>query len=204
MSGESNKDRLFNLFKNFTNKTSIVEPIKTTYGTLRDKDAIEREIAHIISELLNERLFETSLTPTQLAKLMTGYYAGKTDNQIGRDLGNEQLSRTIGRARVRLKLFRNFDFNIPFSKEKMNELISSGKSLREISEILGVNYSSFRQFKHIYDSQDDKAIDTYIERITAVMEDRDLSEKMTLGMTTTGLSDTIDHLDAELAEDMQV
>jgi hypothetical protein len=85
----------------------------------------------------------------------------------------------------------------------MNQLISSGKTLKEISETLGVSASSFRHFKNVYDSSDDKTIDPYIERIKAVIEDRDLGERMTSEMIKTGLSDTIDSTEAELVEDIQ-
>lgn len=39
------------LFSNLTQKTKIVEPMKTLHGTLRDQDAVEREIALIMREI---------------------------------------------------------------------------------------------------------------------------------------------------------
>ena len=95
--------------------------MKTTYGSLRDQESVEREIALLFSEMSELGIINTTLTPLQLSKLILLYYEGLGDNQIACLFGGEQLSRTVGRARIRLKLFRDFDFHIPFSKEKMNQ-----------------------------------------------------------------------------------
>ncbi|MCQ2377361.1 MAG: response regulator receiver protein, partial [Methanocorpusculum sp.] len=45
MAPKKKQKDLQNLFANLTQKTKIVEPRKTLHGTLRDQDAVEREIA---------------------------------------------------------------------------------------------------------------------------------------------------------------
>jgi hypothetical protein len=200
MPEDKRKIQLLELFTNITSKTKIVEPMKKIHGSLRDRDAVEREIALVMREILDQGFFKTKLKPIQLAKLVSAYYLGKNDTEIARELGDEKLSKTVARARVRLKLFRDLDFKMPFDREKMEILMESGKTMKEISEELGVSPSTLREYRHVIDQRDDHTIDHYLDRIRDVMEDRDLSEQMTRSATKDGLGDSIDITEAELID----
>jgi predicted transcriptional regulator len=174
--------------------------MKKIHGTLRDREAVEREIALVMREILEQGLFKTKLRPIQLAKLVSAYYAGKNDTEIARELGDEKLSKTVARARVRLKLFRDLDFKMPFDRDKMELLLESGNTMKEISDELGVSPSTLREYRHVIEQRDDVTIDSYLERIKDVMEDRDLSELMTKSATKDGLEDSIDATEAEMVD----
>ena len=194
------KKELLDLFSNISGKTEIVEPMKKIHGTLRDKDAIEREVALIMREILDQGFFKTKLKPRDLACLVCGYYEGRNDTEIARDLGDEKLSKTVARARVRLKLFRDLDFKMPFERAKMEVLLESGQTMKDISAELGVSPSTLREYRHVIEQEKDITLDPFLERIKDVMEDRDLTESMTGGLTNDGLSDAIDRTEAELAD----
>ncbi len=200
MQDDTRKTQLLQLFTNISGKTKIVEPMKKIHGTLRDREAVEREIALVMREILEQGLFKTKLRPIQLAKLVSAYYSGKNDTEIARELGDEKLSKTVARARVRLKLFRDLDFKMPFDREKMESLLYSGKTMKEISDHLGVSPSTLREYRHVIEQRDDVTIDIYLERIKDVMEDRDLSEVMTKSATKDGLEDSIDITEAEMVD----
>jgi len=200
MQDDTRKAQLFQLFTNISGKTKIVEPMKKIHGTLRDREAVEREIALVMREILEQGLFKTKLRPIQLAKLVSAYYAGKNDTEIARELGDEKLSKTVARARVRLKLFRDLDFKMPFDRDKMELLLESGNTMKEISDELGVSPSTLREYRHVIEQRDDVTIDSYLERIKDVMEDRDLSELMTRSATKDGLEDSIDATEAEMVD----
>jgi AraC-like DNA-binding protein len=200
MQDDNRKRELLQLFTNISGKTRIVEPMKKIHGTLRDRDAVEREIALVMREILEQGFFKTKLKPIQLAKLVTAYYAEKNDTEIARDLGDEKLSKTVARARVRLKLFRDLDFKMPFDQERMEDLLASGKTMKEISEELGVSPSTLREYRHVIEQRDDTTIDLFLERIKDVMEDRDLTEQMTRSATKDGLAETIDITEAEMID----
>jgi hypothetical protein len=200
MPEDARKKQLLQLFENITSKTKIVEPMKKIHGSLRDRDAIEREVALIMRELLDQGFFKTKLAPRQLATLIVAYYDGKNDTEIARALGDEKLSKTVARARVRLKLFRDLDFKMPFEREKMEELLNSGKTMKEISEDLGISPSTLREYRHVIDEMADHTIDYFLERIKDVMEDRDLTQQMTRGVTLDGLSEAIDISEAEMLD----
>jgi len=180
------------LFSNLTQKTKIVEPMKTLHGTLRDQDAVEREIALIMREIQERGFFKTKLEPIQLARLITSFYAGKNDTEIARELGDEKLSKTVARARVQLKLFRELDFNMPFDQSQMKTLMSSEMTMKEISEELGISPTTLREYRHVIEQKEDTTLDPFLERIKDVMEDRDLTEKMTSGLQEDTLGESID------------
>lgn len=180
------------LFSNLTQKTKIIEPMKTLHGTLRDQDAVEREIALIMREIQERGFFKTKLEPIQLARLITAFYADKNDTEIARELGDEKLSKTVARARVQLKLFRDLDFNMPFDQEQMKTLMSSEMTMKEISEELGISPTTLREYRHVIEQKKDTTLDPFLERIKDVMEDRDLTEKMTSGLQQDTLGESID------------
>lgn len=200
MQDDTRKTQLLELFSNISGKTKIVEPMKKIHGTLRDREAVEREVALVMREILEQGLFKTKLRPIQLAKLVSAYYAGKNDTEIARELGDEKLSKTVARARVRLKLFRDLDFKMPFDREKMEQLLVTGKTMKEISDELGVSPSTLREYRHVIEQRDDTSIDPYLERIKDVMEDRDLSEQMTRSATKDALGESIDITEAEMVD----
>ncbi len=203
MTTNTRKQQLFELFANITNKTKIVEPMKKIHGSLRDKEAIEREIALIMREILDQGLFKTKLAPRQLARLVIQYYEGRNDTEIARSLGDEKLSKTVARARVRLKLFRDLDFDMPFDRQEMESLLDSGLTMKEVSEKLGISPSTLREYRHIIEQERDETIDPYLDRIKGVMEDRDLSEQMTRSITVDALAEAIDITEADMADMMQ-
>ncbi|MDI6720263.1 MAG: response regulator receiver protein [Methanomicrobiales archaeon] len=200
MPEDARKKQLLQLFENITSKTKIVEPMKKIHGSLRDRDAIEREIALIMREVLDKGYFKTKLTPRQLATLIMAFQDGKNDTEIARLLGDEKLSKTVARARVRLKLFRELDFKMPFDRTSLEALLESGKTMKEVSDELGVSPSTLREYRHVIEEQQDHTLDYYLERIRDVMEDRDLTQQMTRGVTVDGLGEAIDITEAELID----
>jgi DNA-binding CsgD family transcriptional regulator len=200
MDEDKRKKQLLDLFATITSKTKIVEPMKKIHGSLRDRDAIEREIALIMREILDKGFFKTKLTPRQLARLVMAFHEGKNDTEIARALGDEKLSKTVARARVRMKLFRDLDFEMPFDRVKLAKLVESGKTMKDVSEELGISPSTLREYRHVLEEVNDPTLDPYIQRIHDVMEDRDLSEQMTKGLAENGLTEAIDITEAELID----
>jgi len=192
MAAKKKQKDLLDLFSKMTQKTKIVEPRKTLHGTLRDQDAVEREIALIMREIQERGFFKTKLEPIQLARLVTAFYAGKNDTEIARGLGDEKLSKTVARARVQLKLFRDLDFNMPFDPEELKKLMETDMTMKEISEKLGVSPTTLREYRHVIDMREDTTLDPYLNRIRDVMEDRDLKERMASTLQEDTLGEAID------------
>lgn len=200
MTEDKRKAQLLKLFSSMSGKTKIVEPMKNIHGTLRDNDAIEREVALVMREIVEKGLFQTTLTPKELAILYCEFQLGKNDTEIARELGNTSLAKTVARARVKLKLFRDYDFNMPFDREKFEALLKKNKTMIEIGKELGVSGSTVRQYRHVIDQMNDPTMDPYLERIKYVIEDRDLSEQLTKSATEDRFGESIDITEAEILE----
>jgi hypothetical protein len=200
MPADKRKKELLALFQDLTSKTEIVEPMKKIHGSLRDRDAVEREVALIMREILDQGFFQTKLSPRQLATLVISFNEGKNDTEIARELGNEKLAKTVARARVRIKLFRDSDFDMPFERRELSDLLDSGKTMNDVSQILGISSSSLREYRHVIAMDEDATLDPYLERIKDVLEDRDLTEQMTRGVINDGLSEAIDNTEAEMID----
>jgi transposase-like protein len=99
-----------------------------------------------------------------------------------------------------LKLFRDLDWKMPFDREQMEDLLDSGKTMKEVSEELGVSPSTLREYRHVIEQAEDTTIDMYLERIKDVMEDRDLSEQLTRSATRDSLGESIDITEAEMID----
>ena len=191
-SQKKTQKELLNLFSNLTNKTKIVEERSTLHGTLRDQEAVEREIALIMHEIKDRGIFKTSLEPIQLARIINMYYAGKNDTEIARSLGDEKLSKTISRARIQLKLFRDNDFKMPFKESQLRDYQRRGMTQKDIAERLGISPTSLREYTNILDMRDNTVLDPYLERIQDVLHDRDLSEKMASALQEDTFGEAID------------
>jgi transcriptional regulator with XRE-family HTH domain len=89
---------------------------------------------------------------------------------------------------------------MPFDRFKMEELMTSGKTMKEISEQLGISPSTLREYRHVLEAMIDRDMDRYIERIKDVMEDRDLTEQMTASATKDAFGESIDITEAELID----
>jgi len=183
---------LLNLFSSLTNKTKIVEERSTLHGTLRDQEAVEREIALIMHEIKDRGIFKTSLEPIQLARIINMYYAGKNDTEIARSLGDEKLSKTISRARIQLKLFRDNDFKMPFKESELRSLQKKKLTQKEIAQKLGISPTSLREYSNILEMRDNTMLTPYLERVQDVLHDRDLTEKMASALQEDTLGEAID------------
>ena len=62
MTEDKRKTQLLELFSTMSGKTKIVEPMKNIHGTLRDSDAIEREVALVMREIIEEEFQDLAQT----------------------------------------------------------------------------------------------------------------------------------------------
>ena len=198
MSGRT--DQLRDLVLKIGTPTKIIEKQATQHGALRGSSDIERALLGIVKEMINRYDIQTKLTPEQLATVVRLFYKGLSDTEIAEQLGDRALNKTVSRARIKLHLFRDSDLKSPFDKSEFLELSSSGKSVKEMAEALGVAPSTISEYRNIFDSQKASEKDGYTKRFIEVLSDQDVSERMVAShITEDGLQDTMD-TDYEAAE----
>jgi predicted transcriptional regulator len=89
---------------------------------------------------------------------------------------------------------------MPFDQAQMKTLMSTDKTMREISEELGISPTTLREYRHVIEQRGDTTLDSYLERIRDVMEDRDLTEKMASGLQEDTLGEAIDLSESDSIE----
>jgi DNA-binding CsgD family transcriptional regulator len=143
---------------------------------------------------------QTKISPEQLAAIVRLFYKRLSDTEIAEQLGDRALNKTVSRARIKLHLFRETDLKPPFDKEEFVRLSEAGRSVKEMSELLGVAPSTISEYRNIFESQRAAEQDGYTKRFQEILSDQDVSERMvTTHISKDGLQDTMD-TDYEAAE----
>jgi IS30 family transposase len=197
MSGRT--DQLRDLVLKMGASTKVVEQQAKQHGNLRGSSDIDRALLGVVREMIKAYNIQTKLTPEQLAAVVRLFYKGLSDTEIAEQLGDRALNKTVSRARIKLHLFRESDLKPPFDRDQFMRLADEGRSVKEMSEALGVAPSTISEYRNIFDSQRAAERDGYIKRFEEILSDQDVSERMTSHISKDGLQDTID-TDYEAAE----
>jgi IS30 family transposase len=197
MSGRT--DQLRDLVLKMGASTKVVEQQAKQHGNLRGSSDIDRALLGVVKEMIKAYSIQTKLTPDQLAAVVRLFYKGLSDTEIAEQLGDRALNKTVSRARIKLHLFRESDLKPPFDKAEFVRLADAGRSVKEMSEGLGVAPSTISEYRNIFESQRAAERDGYIKRFEEILSDQDVSESMTSHISKDGLQDTID-TDYEAAE----
>jgi len=179
--------------------TKVVEQQAKQHGNLRGSSDIDRALLGVVREMIKAYNIQTKLSPDQLAAVVRLFYKGLSDTEIAEQLGDRALNKTVSRARIKLHLFRESDLKPPFDKAEFIRLADAGRSVKEMSEGLGVAPSTISEYRNIFESQRAAERDGYIKRFEEILSDQDVSERMTSHISKDGLQDTID-TDYEAAE----
>jgi len=192
-------DQLREMILRIAPSTKVVEKQASRHGHLRSSGEIDRALLTIVSEMIKVYNIQTKLSPEQLAAVIRLFYKGLSDTEIAEQLGDRALNKTVSRARIKLHLFRESDLKPPFDKDEFLRLSEAGKSVKEMSEILGVAPSTVSEYRNIFESQKAAEQDGYIGRFKAILSDQEVSERMVSHISKDGLQDTMD-TDYEAAE----
>jgi hypothetical protein len=156
-------------------------------------------IRAIIDEMIGEYGIQTSLEEDELATLVEEYHDGESDKEIARALGTPNRDKTVTRARRKLHLFRESDFNAPFSLDRLREMIEQGKSTAAMADALSASESTVRTYANVIAAETDaeNADHEYQQRFedaldeTTTSDDDRFSETLSDSARATGLEDAI-------------
>lgn len=106
-------------------------------------------IQSVIQEMSNKYDIQTSLGEDELVTLVREYHNGKSDKGIARALGTPSRDKTVARARRKLHLFRESDFDAPFDINRLQEMVKQGKSTAAIADTLSTSESTVRTYSNV-------------------------------------------------------
>ena len=145
--------RLRELFVTTTGTVTVTEHQEESRGTIRSQRTVDEALAEIICEMQARYNLQTSLDEDDLIQLVRLYYDGQSDTAIARVLGDESRDKTVTRARIKLHLFRDADFEAPFEIDRLRELVAADRSAAEIAAELSVSESTVRSYMTVINAE---------------------------------------------------
>ncbi|MFB6282903.1 MAG: conditioned medium-induced protein 4 [Halobacteria archaeon] len=201
MTEENEKaEELRDLFLEVTDESTVTEEKEETRGTLKHEEEVEEEIGEVIEKVVDEYDVSTKLDRDQLILVVRGYYNDLSDTEIAEKIGDKKLNKTVKRARVKLHLFRDSDFDAPFEMDRLRELHENDVSTADAAEELDVSASTVRSYRNVVEAENQakEADYSYRDEFEAVLEDRELQQHMTDSAKVDGLEDATEDMEVDL------
>ena len=133
----------------------------------------DQTVRTIIHEMIDEYGIRTSLDEDELVTLVQEYHDGESDKEIARVLGTPNRDKTVTRARRNLHLFRDSDFDAPFSLDQLRELLDQDASTAEIADTLSASETTVRTYARVIAVENEaSSVDhKYQHRFEQVLDD---------------------------------
>lgn len=112
----------------------FTEPQQPARGTLRSETSVARRLRALVAEMRAREGFRTTLSDDDLALVVRGFHAGRSDRAVAADLGVS--SGTVFRARMDLHLFVPAD--APRDLDPVIRRLRAGAAPREVATALEV------------------------------------------------------------------
>ncbi|MFB6103690.1 MAG: conditioned medium-induced protein 4 [Halobacteriaceae archaeon] len=194
-------EELRDIFMDVTDEETVTERQEETPGSLPDDDAVDQRLASVIAEMRADLEFGTSLSDEELVTVVRGFYAGQSDTEIARALGDASLSKTVARARTELHLLRETDRDAPFDFEAFRDALSEEASTAELAEAFEVSESTVRRYRRVVEAEREmrRVNDRYRTEFESLLEDRDLSERLTDSVQEDGLAEATEGQETDIS-----
>lgn len=194
-------EELRDIFLDVADEETVTEPQEELRGSLADGEATDERIRSVIEQMRDRYEFRTSLSTDELVTVVRGYFAGKNDTAIARDLGDASLAKTVRRARIDLHLVTDRDLDAPFDLDDLRQQLDSDRPVTDIAEDLDVSESTVRRYRHVVEVQDERRLvgDRFHEEFAMIAEDRDLGERLTADVKESGLEEATEGMETNVS-----
>ncbi len=194
-------EELRDIFMDVTDESTVTESQEETHGSLQSETEVEERLEDVIAEMRDRYDFGTTLSDEQLVTVVRGYYAGDSDAEIARALGDGSLGKTVARARIDLHLVRDSDADAPFDLDALRELLDEDASTAECAADLDVSESTVRRYRRVVETQQERRTvnDRYRDEFENVLQDRELAERMTEDIHEDGLDDATEGMETNVS-----
>ncbi len=145
--------RLRELFLSMAPEATFTERQTERRGTVWADRDVDAAIEALVAEMRTRYGFRTKLSDAQLVTVVRGFYAGRTDRDIARDLGEGSLGGVVARARVNLHLFRAADLTATFDLARLERLVDDGVSTADAAAELDVSDDTVARYRRVLDAR---------------------------------------------------
>ncbi|UPV75668.1 conditioned medium-induced protein 4 [Halorussus limi] len=192
---------LRDIFMDVTDESTVTERQEETHGSLSSETAIDDRLADVVGRMRDRYDFGTTLSDEDLVTVIRRFYAGDSDAEIARELGDASLGETVARARIDLHLVRDADEDAPFDLDDLRELLDADASTGECADELDVSESTVRRYRRVVETQQERRTvnDRFRNEFENVLQDRELSDRMTEGVEEDGLDDATEGMETNVS-----
>ncbi len=192
-------EELRDMFLDMTDDATVTEKQEETHGSLGTEEKVQEQLLAVVAEMRDRYDFDTTLDDEQLATVVRQFYAGDDDEEIADELG--ELEESVGRARIDLHLFKLSDTEAPFEIERLRTLVKDGVSTADCATELDTSEATVRRYRHVLEAKDEaRAVNQqYTNEFENVLQDREISDRMTRDIQQDGLDDATDGMETNVS-----
>lgn len=194
-------EQLRDIFLDVAEEETLTERQEEARGSLADEPPAEDRLRSVIERMRDRYEFRTSLDDDELVTVVEGFFAGKNDTEIARDLGDASLSKTVSRARIDLHLVTDRDLDAPFDLDELRSRLDSDRPMTDIADDFDVSESTVRRYRDVVEVQDERRLvgDRFHDEFAMIAEDRDLGERLTSEVKETGLEEATEGMETNVS-----
>lgn len=194
-------EELRDIFMDVTDEETVTESQAETHGSLASEADVAERLHAVVADMRETLEFGTSLSTEELVTVVRGYYEGRGDTEIARELGDESLSKTVARARRELHLLRDADTDPPFDFDAFREAVDGDVTAADLADRFDVSQSTVRRYRRVVETQAEmrRVNNRYTDEFERLLEDRDLRDRHAKGATEDGLEDATEGQETEMS-----
>ena len=194
-------EELRDIFMDVTDESTVTEQQAETHGSLDSETAIDDRLVAVVGRMRDRYDFATTLSDEELVTVVRGFYAGDSDADIARELGDASLGKTVARARVDLHLLRDADEDAPFELDELRDLLEANSSTGECAAELDVSESTVRRYRRVVEAKRQRRTvnDQFRNEFENILQDRELSDRMTESVQEDGLDDATEGMETNVS-----
>lgn len=188
-------EQLTEIFHDVTDEYTTTETQEESHWETNQSVNTET-VRSIIQEMVEEYNIQTSLNEEELSTLVRKYHDGESDKEIARALGTPSRDKTVMRARRKLHLLHDSDFDAPFDLSHLRELLDEGEDPKTIADTLAIGKTTVREYTAVItaETEAENVDHKYQQRFEdALGSDDQYAQTLSDSARASGLEDTLDN-----------
>lgn len=191
-------ERLRDIFVEVADEETVTESQVTGRGTLSDyTESVDLRIQSVIAAMRDRFDFQTELADSDLVTVVQGFHEDLSDADIASRLDNSVESDEVTTARIDLHLLTDDEMEIPIDPSEL----TTDQPLETLAEQYDIDQATLRTYRHIATAREQRTLfgDRYREEFERILDDRELSERMTEEIRRTGLEEATEDIETNVS-----
>lgn len=183
-------EELRDIFMDVADDETVTESQADTHGSLASEADVAARLRTAVSEMLDNLEVDTPLDVDDLAVLVEEFYAGESDPEISEALDADVDPETVTRTRIDLHLLRDDDTDAPFDYDALREtVLDDDAAVSAFIDDVDADADTVDHYRRVVETREEirRVNDRYRAEFENVLQDRELSERLTSSVHEDGL-----------------